>query len=84
MTTQFSADDPRIWVWIARDVITSIENGHLKPGDKMPSGAELAEQYECHVTTAYRALHKLAHLGFISGLTGERCRSRVIGSGGRI
>lgn len=42
-----------------------IDQGALAPGDPLPSGVEMAEQFSCHRTTAYKAVKTLQEKGYV-------------------
>ncbi|MBY8874812.1 winged helix-turn-helix domain-containing protein [Micromonospora sp. PLK6-60] len=50
---------------VIADVITSIQSGALQPGDKLPSIAELCEQYKASATPIRLALRILDERGWI-------------------
>ena len=56
---------------IANDLTARIKSGDLKPGDKLPSTRELAEQYKVHMNTASRALSLLHDRELIIGQPGR-------------
>lgn len=56
---------------IANDIAAKIKSGELKPGDKLPSTRELAETYEVHLNTAYRAMSLLHDRELITGQPGR-------------
>ncbi len=45
-----------------RDVI---DVGGLQPGDPIPNGADLAREFDCHRTTAYKAIGTLKDWGYV-------------------
>ncbi|WP_433115911.1 GntR family transcriptional regulator [Micromonospora sp. CA-246542] len=54
------------------DAITAqINAGELAPGDKLPTYAQLAEQYKISVTTAQQALRILRERGLVEGHQGK-------------
>jgi GntR family transcriptional regulator len=55
---------------IADFIRSEIIAGKLKPGDKLPSVRELAEQRNCTSGTVQRAYHGLAQQGLISSKPG--------------
>lgn len=61
--------EPR-YVAIKQFVLTGISNGQLKPGDRLPSEAELVEQFGVSRMTASRALRELQNDGIIVRLPG--------------
>ncbi|TCB91624.1 GntR family transcriptional regulator [Micromonospora zingiberis] len=56
---------------IMRDIEAAIERGELKPGDKLPSTAQLGEQYECSAPTVRQALARLQERGILQGHQGR-------------
>ena len=56
---------------IANDITAKIKSGELKPGDKLPSTRELAEEYQVHMNTASRALSLLHDRDLITGQPGR-------------
>ncbi|PZG09262.1 GntR family transcriptional regulator [Micromonospora craterilacus] len=56
---------------IANDIAAKIKSGELKPGDKLPSTRELAEAYQVHMNTAYRAMSLLHDRELITGQPGR-------------
>lgn len=61
--------EPR-YVAIKQSIIERIEIGALKPGDRIPSEAELVEQFGVSRMTANRALRELQNAGIITRLAG--------------
>jgi DNA-binding LacI/PurR family transcriptional regulator len=57
---------------IFADLLSQVEQGVWKPGDKLPAERELAERYEVSRPTISRVLNQLSDMGLIE---------RVIGSG---
>ncbi len=53
------------------DVISSIRSGALRPGDKLPSIAELCEQYHASATPIRYALRILDERGWIETHQGK-------------
>ncbi|MFY1633653.1 MULTISPECIES: winged helix-turn-helix domain-containing protein [Micromonosporaceae] len=56
---------------IMRAIETAIATGELKPGDKLPSTAQLCEQYGCSAPTARQALARLQERGVLQGHQGR-------------
>lgn len=56
---------------IMRDLESAITTGDLKPGDKIPSTAELGEQYGCSAPTVRQALARLQERGVLQGHQGR-------------
>ena len=67
-----SDDDPRPrYVQIADDLARSIDNGQLKPGQRLPSGRTLAKQYGVSLMTIQQALDRLKTEGAVAGVAGR-------------
>jgi DNA-binding GntR family transcriptional regulator len=58
------------YVRVLTGVLAAIDAGELRPGDRLPSMAELAAQYEVSVTTVKRALSLLKDRGVVVGVPG--------------
>ena len=56
---------------IAADVQRSIEDGTLKPGDKLPTVVELCELFGVSKITVKRAMDQLAELGLVTSRRGS-------------
>ena len=56
---------------IVEDIRTQITDGHLQPGDKLPSQAELATHYGCSAQPVKSALQILAVSGLVEGHQGR-------------
>ncbi|MER5704227.1 winged helix-turn-helix domain-containing protein [Micromonospora sp. NPDC002296] len=56
---------------IANDFTTKIKSGELKPGDKLPSTRQIADQYGVSMNTAYRAMSLLHDRDLIIGQPGR-------------
>ncbi|MFG2059647.1 winged helix-turn-helix domain-containing protein [Micromonospora sp. NPDC048930] len=54
-----------VYEQVIDDVTASIRSGQLRPGDKLPSIAELCEQYEASATPIRLALRILDERGWI-------------------
>ena len=54
-----------LYIQIAENLISKIESGDLKPGDKLPSERSLGEQYSVQRATVRQALDVLEHHGLI-------------------
>ncbi|KUL39512.1 winged helix-turn-helix domain-containing protein [Actinoplanes awajinensis] len=52
------------------DISTQIASGRLKPGDRLPSTAELREQYGVSITVVRNAVQWLKAKGLVEGLSG--------------
>jgi len=55
---------------IINDLSAKISSGDLKPGDRLPSTAELCDQYGVSLTTVRAAINWLKALGMVEGLSG--------------
>lgn len=53
------------------DVVARITRGELKPGDKLPSRAEMAHQFDVSVSTIDRAMAILVDRGLVTGHKGK-------------
>ena len=69
MTARDDSPEPR-YVAIKQFVVKGIASGDLKPGDRLPSEAELVEQFQVSRMTASRALRELQNSGIIVRLPG--------------
>ena len=56
---------------IATDITNRIRSGELRPGEKLPSYAQLSAQYGASVTTVQNALRILRERGLIRGEQGK-------------
>lgn len=56
---------------IIEDIRAGISSGQLKPGDKLPTQAQLAAQYGCSETPVKQALAILEALGLVEGHQGK-------------
>jgi GntR family transcriptional repressor for pyruvate dehydrogenase complex len=56
----------RIWEEVAEQLKASILNGDFKPGDKLPSEREFAEQFQVGRMAIREALRSLANSGFVA------------------
>ncbi|MEU4594394.1 winged helix-turn-helix domain-containing protein [Micromonospora aurantiaca (nom. illeg.)] len=54
-----------VYEQVIADITSSIRSGQLRPGDKLPTIAELAEQYEASATPIRQALMLLDARGWI-------------------
>jgi GntR family transcriptional regulator len=52
------------------DITAQIESGRLKPGDRLPSTAELKAQYGVSITVVRNAVQWLKAKGLVEGLSG--------------
>ncbi|GAB7039466.1 MULTISPECIES: winged helix-turn-helix domain-containing protein [Catenuloplanes] len=60
-----------IYQQIMADIRTKISNGDLKPGDKLPSIAELTVAYKCSAEPVKMAIRMLNTLGELQGHQGR-------------
>jgi GntR family transcriptional regulator len=56
---------------IIADIRSQIDSAVLKPGDKLPSIAELMREYECSDTPVKTALGRLEEAGVLVGHQGR-------------
>jgi GntR family transcriptional regulator len=56
---------------IVDEIAAKIKSGELKPGDKLPSTSQLAQQYDVSTGTVYRALTLLHDRELITGQPGR-------------
>ncbi|MFG3699905.1 GntR family transcriptional regulator [Micromonospora sp. NPDC047620] len=56
---------------IANDFAAKIKSGELKPGAKLPSTRQIADQYGVSMNTAYRAMSLLHDRELIIGQPGR-------------
>ena len=52
------------------DITAQIESGQLRPGDRLPSTAELRAQYGVSITVVRNAVQWLKAKGLVEGLSG--------------
>ncbi|MEE6259212.1 winged helix-turn-helix domain-containing protein [Plantactinospora sonchi] len=52
-------------------ITEQIRSGELAPGDKLPTYAQLADQFKISVTTAQNALRILRERGLVEGHQGK-------------
>ena len=62
---------PADYLRVVNAITEQIQNGRLKPGDKLPTYAQLAEQHKVSVSTAQAALRILRDRGLIEGQQGK-------------
>jgi Site-specific recombinase XerD len=62
------------YVRIAADLRAAIACGALRPGDPLPTVADLATRYEVALSTAHRALAELTSTGAAEASRGKRAR----------
>jgi DNA-binding GntR family transcriptional regulator len=60
-----------IYRTIMEDIRAKVASGVLKPGDKLPSLSQLAEQYSCSETQVKTAIALLRELGVVEGHQGK-------------
>src|SRR3546814_18507378 len=60
-----SPDAPPRYAAIKQSIYDAIGDGRLKPGDRVPSEADLVEQFDVSRMTANRALRELQSAGII-------------------
>jgi DNA-binding GntR family transcriptional regulator len=64
--------DPRPpYLQVAEDLRAAIKSGRLKPGERLPSGREMAKQYGVALMTLQRALNTVAADGLIVSYQGR-------------
>lgn len=56
---------------IVDDILAEIRAGRLQPGDQLPSGRELREQYSCSVTVYRDAIGELKRQRLVVGEPGR-------------
>ncbi|MGY0002497.1 GntR family transcriptional regulator [Micromonospora sp. I033] len=59
-----------LWRRIRREIQAKVDAGILKPGDKLPTTKELAEQYETSGVTVRKAIDLLIEAGVLEGRQG--------------
>ncbi len=52
------------------NITRQIEDGVLKPGDRLPSAVQLCEQYEVSITVVRDAVLWLKAIGLVEGVPG--------------
>ena len=64
--------DPKFipYLKIVDEVSEEIDTGVLKPGDRLPTIKDIAEQYACNRTTAHKALTLLQKRGYLVATPG--------------
>lgn len=60
-----------VWRQIADDLVSEIESGNLRRGDRLPSYQELAESYGVAPMTIRRAIQELRKDGIITVVIGK-------------
>jgi GntR family transcriptional regulator len=68
-----TSDVPRAHLWeeIADRIRQRIQAGALKPGETLPSRAEIAAEFECSVAPVRQALAELDREGWIVARQGK-------------
>lgn len=59
-----------LWRRIRQDILDRIGAGILKPGDKLPTTKELADQYDTSGVTVRKAVEILIEAGVLEGRQG--------------
>lgn len=59
-----------LWRQIRQEIQAKIDSGIWKPGDKLPTTKELAEQYETSGVTVRKAVDILIEAGVLEGRQG--------------
>lgn len=59
-----------LWRRIRREIQAKIAAGILKPGDKLPTTKELADQYDTSGVTVRKAIDLLIEAGVLEGRQG--------------
>lgn len=62
---------PADYLRVVNGITEQINSGDLSPGDKLPTYAQLAEQYQVSVSTAQAALRILKERGLVEGHQGK-------------
>jgi DNA-binding GntR family transcriptional regulator len=65
------ADYPRPWRHIAADLRAKIESGRWQPGDRLPTLADLQQQYGVAKGTIQNAIEQLRTDGLVIGRRGS-------------
>ncbi len=69
-----AAQEASPYLRIAAELRAAMNCGALRPGDVLPSEAELAERYGVAASTAHRAIAELSAAGLVQGFRGHRAR----------
>jgi GntR family transcriptional regulator len=77
MEPQPTAEPAPIHIRIADDFRMKIERGDLKPGDQLPTLAEIADQWRCGMNSARSAVALLKQMGLVSGGRGKAPQVRT-------
>lgn len=56
---------------IRNDLLAMIRGGEYQPGEKLPSGRELRERYDCSQTTVNAAIDWLKATRYVRGYAGS-------------
>lgn len=67
-------DSDHLYQQIAETLRRQVLTGELKPGDRLPSVREAAEQWNCTVGTVQRAYQELSQAGLITSRAGQGTR----------
>ncbi|MFG1881314.1 winged helix-turn-helix domain-containing protein [Micromonospora sp. NPDC049102] len=59
------------YVRVVETITAQIRAGELKPGEKLPTYAQLADQFDVSVSTAQAALRILRDRGLVEGHQGK-------------
>ncbi|MEV0806990.1 winged helix-turn-helix domain-containing protein [Micromonospora sp. NPDC050200] len=59
------------YVRVVETITAQIRAGELAPGDKLPTYAQLADQYKISISTAQAALRILRDRGLVEGHQGK-------------
>jgi DNA-binding GntR family transcriptional regulator len=60
-----------IYKRIIEDIRAKVASGELKPGDQLPSTAQIAAQYACSLTQVRTAIAVLRELDVVEGHQGK-------------
>lgn len=60
-----------VWKIVQQDIQTRITRGLLKPGDKLPSTRQMADQYDTSPGTVRKAVDILIAMGVLRGHQGR-------------
>lgn len=67
----YVSDFVPMWRQVQQDIQARISRGLLKPGDKLPSTAEMAGQYDTSPGTVRKAVDILIAMGVLRGHQGK-------------
>lgn len=65
---------PPLYRRILEHYTAAIEAGVVKPGDFLPTQAQIAEEWECSLGPVRQALMLLEHAGLVENLQGKGAR----------